>query len=133
MKQQEQLHRIIEKNPETRQGVCAKCGPVRITPSRNSWRCSPGSMQSRGDGGRRRSRHHGLTFSEARALWQGKPCDICGRPAKALDHDHVTGQIRGPLCTSCNFLLGCAGDDVERLRAAADYLLRYRGATPTEG
>lgn len=58
-------------------------------------------------------------------------CWLCGEPERvegrrlAVDHDHVTGAIRGLLCTKCNVSLGYLGDDVSIagwLRRAADYL-----------
>lgn len=59
-------------------------------------------------------------------------CAICKEPESnttstitallAVDHDHVTGQIRGLLCKGCNIALGSMKDSPERLRAAATYL-----------
>lgn len=42
-----------------------------------------------------------------------------------VDHDHVTGQVRGPLCRNCNWAIGLMRDDPARLGAAADYLERF--------
>lgn len=39
-----------------------------------------------------------------------------------VDHDHVTGAVRGILCLQCNFLLGYAHDDVLVLENAIRYL-----------
>lgn len=60
-------------------------------------------------------------------------CAICGeskpsdrmkdsdRPL-ALDHNHITGQLRGLLCGRCNKGLGYFRDSEELLRKAAKYL-----------
>lgn len=56
---------------------------------------------------------------------QGGRCAICGQiPHRtlAVDHDHVTGKIRGLLCDSCNNGLGRFRDDPIALRTAAQYL-----------
>lgn len=41
-----------------------------------------------------------------------------------VDHDHVTGAVRGLLCHSCNTAIGLLGDDRAVLQRAIDYLLR---------
>jgi len=57
-------------------------------------------------------------------LEHGGRCGICAAQLVKLnvDHDHVTGQIRGLLCSLCNRALGFFRDDPSRLRSAAHYL-----------
>lgn len=69
-----------------------------------------------------RARRYGLSNEELAELDKGVPCAICGDGADTVDHCHVTGLIRGYLCTDCNLSLGKMRDDPERLRRAADYL-----------
>jgi hypothetical protein len=40
----------------------------------------------------------------------------------AVDHDHVTGTVRGLLCNHCNLMIGHALDRQHILIAGADYL-----------
>jgi len=59
---------------------------------------------------------------------QGGRCAICWREpselplAFSVDHDHVTGRIRGLLCLNCNTGVGQLNDDPYLLRRAIDYL-----------
>lgn len=61
-------------------------------------------------------------------LMGGGKCWICRRDEAvdgrmfAVDHDHVTGAVRGLLCTSCNRRLGATRNPLWLLRAAA-YLI----------
>jgi len=84
---------------------------------------------------------YGITPEQYADLFdsQGRCCAICkadepgGKYRKsqnrsdwnwAVDHDHVTGQVRGLLCERCNRALGLFGDDIQILASAARYLAR---------
>lgn len=76
-------------------------------------------------------RKYGITEEQIRALWkaQGGACAICHKPFRtvvpSVDHDHVSGFVRGLLCggsydaKTCNRLIGYHPAPV--LRRAADY------------
>ena len=52
-------------------------------------------------------------------------CAVCGeQPARRLcvDHCHVTGKVRGLLCSPCNLAIGQLKDSPARLRKAAAYV-----------
>jgi DNA repair ATPase RecN len=77
-----------------------------------------------------RLRKVGITPEEyaAKLKEQDGVCAICGAVctrALAADHNHVTRQIRGLLCNSCNRGLGYFHDCVRTLQAAAAYLKHY--------
>lgn len=70
---------------------------------------------------------YGVTVEQFEALlrFQGGKCanDHCRSTADlCIDHDHVTGDIRGILCRRCNIALGLVHDDTNRLKGLADYL-----------
>jgi hypothetical protein len=75
-------------------------------------------------------RTYGITEAEYHEMLdrQGGVCAICLRPPKAgknlhVDHDHVSGWVRGLLCMTCNHdLLGRRDQDPDLFRRAAAYL-----------
>ncbi len=79
-------------------------------------------------------KNFGIDLTEYRRmlLAQGGVCAICKQPEMAqrngrakwlaVDHDHVTGAVRGLLCSNCNPMIGYGKDDPARLRAGAEYL-----------
>jgi hypothetical protein len=54
---------------------------------------------------------------------QGDVCAICEkRSATQVDHDHMTGKVRGVLCLECNAAIGAFKDSVRMLYRAIHYL-----------
>lgn len=74
-------------------------------------------------------RRYGIGADEVAAMVeaQGGVCAVC-REGKAehVDHDHVTGLVRGVLCFTCNGGLGQFRDRADVMERAIDYL---RGTT----
>lgn len=94
-------------------------------------------------------RKYGLLVTDWRALLnhQGGRCPMCERTftkkrRPAVDHDHLTGLVRGLLCLPCNRSLGFLHEDVGWLERSAAYLrtppaeslfdapIRHRDAPP---
>lgn len=131
-------HHLASKDPDSRTGVCAKCGPVLIIAKRSRgkafWRCAIAVRTQKGPSYNNWHRHpgprgaHGLTLIAARAAREGKTCalDGCDAPADHIDHCHKTGKLRDPLCARHNLGLGFFDDDPAMLRAAAGYVERHR-------
>lgn len=73
---------------------------------------------------------YGITLDQYNELFtkQGGRCAICETHQSELpdplciDHDHVTNQIRGLVCRTCNLGLGHFKDDPELLLKAVEYL-----------
>lgn len=74
---------------------------------------------------------YNLTLAEYQSLYdaQDGACGICRYSANmdgpnrlVVDHDHVTGRVRGLLCRSCNLGLGNLKDDPSLLASAIRYL-----------
>lgn len=75
-------------------------------------------------------RRYGITLAEYDTMLdsqQGR-CAICGttEPSNAgrfhVDHNHISGEVRGLLCSSCNMGIGKLQDSPIILRSALKYL-----------
>ena len=100
-------------------------GPIPIfSPSCHS--CQRERVQHRWD----QSETHYIRLSGADVIIlkaMASHCHICGedfslKKRKVLDHDHVTLDIRGVLCDSCNTAIGKLKDSPDLLRKAAEYI-----------
>lgn len=78
---------------------------------------------------------YGITLEDYERMHaeQGGVCAICKKDAPGgrgkrfhVDHDHQTGAVRGLLCHQCNVSLGAFEENVDVMRAAVDYILKYR-------
>lgn len=83
---------------------------------------------------RRLYAEYGLTKTGYEDLLKAQAggCAICGRKDSAkgrklaVDHDHITGKVRGLLCANHNIGLGKFGDSEQLLTRAILYLIRNR-------
>jgi len=80
---------------------------------------------------RKRKQLYGLSpeqFEALVALQQGA-CGICLQEMETpfVDHDHVSGRVRGLLCAQCNTGLGMFQDDPAIILRASLYLTAHRG------
>lgn len=89
-------------------------------------------------------RKYGLTIDTFNSLWNscGGKCAICSKPLKlgspsgyAVDHNHLTGEVRGLLCQLCNQGIGCLQDSPAIIENALKYLNDngYYGPAATRG
>lgn len=74
-------------------------------------------------------KRYGITFEQYQQMliFQNHKCAICDAPNDdkytfAVDHCHITGKVRGLLCSHCNTALGQLKDSVDIAIKAASYL-----------
>ena len=104
------------------QSRCKSCASGEFTKRTQSVRKSDGARLTRL---KQQSRTWKLDVVELEGmLWvQDNKCAICSVPdPDSVDHDHVTGKIRGFLCRHCNLGLGHFRDSEESLKSAVAYL-----------
>src|SRR5687767_14828527 len=116
------IHRVSNVDTETKTGLCANCGPVKLKKKSSRgggvrWACRPSEAKWRTQVGRL-----GPVERERRFREQGGQCAICHLPRPlVVDHCHTSGRVRGLLCNRCNSVLS----EIERpgwLDAAHVYL-----------
>jgi hypothetical protein len=118
------------KNKRSRDGHAFYCKPCHNQKGRESRERNHGSVRSY-----HLKARYGITGEQAAEMLDAQDglCAICReRPADHVDHDHLTGRVRGLLCFNCNGGLGQFRDDPELLRAALDYLDRHVGEVARE-
>jgi hypothetical protein len=73
---------------------------------------------------------YGITISQRNKMEeiQNGLCAICDNPPSnrglVIDHNRITGKVRGLLCYNCNKALGLFKENAKALKKAAEYLTR---------
>lgn len=103
--------------------------PEKFRQRGREWRQANKDKTKYWDANRRLLRRYGITLEQKEQMMkaQGDECLLCDRPFPStqkacVDHDHVTGQVRGILCINCNRAMGQLGDSYERLHRVVAYL-----------
>jgi hypothetical protein len=115
-------HEAFGKNRASRDGMSSYCRPCHNVKSREAAIRLYGSTRSY-----HLKARYGITAEQFDVILaeQGGLCAICReKPAVHVDHDHVTGAIRGLTCFNCNGGLGQFRDRVDIMRQAIHYLER---------
>lgn len=122
------------KSPRSTKGQdCEECGRRRAILKRERRKRIPSEQRSAIHRRDNLQRKFGITPEEYDEIFdaQNGKCLICGREMKratrykdagVVDHDHVTGKIRGILHNNCNRALGLLGDDLNTILGAFIYL-----------
>ncbi len=121
-------HKLSNIDKENLMADCAKCGRVKVychvAPNRTRYRCQIARKELKQKYPGQTIAHRTLTRQKIVAA-QNNRCAICSKEAKlVLDHDHISGFVRGALCHNCNTGLGHFFDNTSTLYKAIEYL-RY--------
>lgn len=120
------------KNRSAKDGLSPLCRPCNNAKTK-LWRAENPDVARSSD----LKKKYGITLEDKRKIFakQGSRCAACGSlDSKAkypgehgwpLDHNHVTGKIRGILCQPCNTTLGYSEESIERLQSLINYLRRH--------
>ena len=87
-------------------------------------------------------RKYNITADDRKKIFKSQleRCAICHTKDPAggkgngwvIDHNHITGRVRGILCNRCNVGIGFLKDDLSILRSAADYLEKWESQLPID-
>jgi hypothetical protein len=111
---------------------CKKCYKERRTQKNNEYYQSNEELVISRSRINKLKRVYNLTkegYEELLAIQNGK-CAICEKQLSKknldIDHDHVTGKVRGLLCNQCNQGIALLQENPQLLQKAANYLSREK-------
>lgn len=114
-----------------------KNDPVAYNKRRRDERVNKPDQVHRRDRRYHLAKKYRLTVDSLAAMHEAQQdrCAICNEPLAArggpgygphIDHDHVTGKVRGLLCRDCNLGLGHFKDNASILTSASNYLAKHK-------
>ena len=124
-------------NRSHKRGWNWRCKPCQSAVTKRRYESSTDyRSQLRDNAVKRKCAQYGLTTEQAVEMWeqQERGCKLCLKPLPSpgecktetkgthIDHCHVSGKVRGILCSRCNHAIGLFEDDAARLLRAAAYL-----------
>lgn len=128
----EKLLTEFHRNKKSPDGYHSQCKICKAAAARE--RYHNGSTGPRSKGFDPRAHHlkktYGITLEQYNKMLEDQDfsCAVCGKHQDdekkrlSVDHNHVTGEIRGLLCTMCNYRHVGRHRDSTLLRKIADYL-----------
>lgn len=137
---EEKPHEHFHKNKYSPDGRHSKCRDCKNQRSKNSYiQAKLGLNEERPKGYCHRSNHlkrvYGISVAQYNELLEKQKhcCAVCGKHEDeekknlAVDHNHITGEIRGLLCNYCNRRIVGRHRDGDLLRRVADYIEQGTG------
>ena len=125
-------------HPHTHDGLQTVCKSCHAKTSSAGYRKMSQTEKDRRNA-RSKAARYGMSLDEMLAYVDAHNglCDVCGKPDEThrkatwtnkltFDHDHVSGKLRGMLCSRCNIAIGSVEDNPETLYALAEYIERFR-------
>lgn len=108
-----------------RDGHGARCKACLSSKAKKDYKENPEKYRER-----LYKKKYGITIADYNAILeeQDGKCAICGTSDPRgqgvfhIDHNHVTGKVRGLLCCDCNTGIGSLKDSPEVLLSALNYL-----------
>ena len=81
-------------------------------------------------------RYNGMTIEDYDELYQKQKgcCPICKKHSTELgkvfhvDHNHITGKVRGLLCNRCNVALGMLAENIDNAKMMVQYISNFSGS-----
>lgn len=110
------------------------CKPCRNKRALSRYYSEKNSELRRGNLNRAYRYKYGITRDEKQKLFESQEskCACCGsrdsgnRNGWSLDHDHITGEVRGVVCHSCNVALGAVKDSILHLELLITYMKAHQ-------
>ena len=124
----EEFHKNA-RSPDGFHSICRECKNAQAREKYHE-----GNVEERPKGFDARKNHlkktYGITLEQYNSLLEKQDycCAVCGKHQDeekkrlSVDHNHYTGEIRGLLCTMCNYRHVGRHRDSSLLRRIADYL-----------